>query len=90
MIIDNLEYEEQFEQTSGILGGFNSFIPIQTFSQEKFLDGKQVAYSELSYGSRANGIRSAVTMLLDSSQTTEQVAEGFVSRSSSRITSMSE
>lgn len=90
MIIGNLEYEEQFEQKSGILGGFNSFIPTQTFSKEKFLDGKQVAYSEVSYGSRANGIRSAVTMLLNSSQITEQVAEGFVSSSSSSITSISE
>ncbi|MEL4894539.1 hypothetical protein [Crocosphaera sp. Alani8] len=90
MIIDNLEYEEQFKPRIVIFGGFNSSIPLQIFPQEKFLDGKQVAYSEVSYGSTASGIRSAMTMLLDFSQSTEQVAEGFVSSSSSSIVSLSE
>lgn len=88
MIIADLDYHEPFKQNIGILGGFDSFIPIQTFSQEKFLDDKLVASFEVSYVSRANGIRSANTMVSNVSQTAETVDEGFVSRSSSSVAAM--
>ncbi|EAZ91262.1 hypothetical protein [Crocosphaera chwakensis] len=90
MIITNLDYEEQLDQNIELLGSFREFIPTQMFSEDKFLDGKRVLLSTVSFGARANGIRSAKTELLNFSQTTEQVAEGFVSSSSSSIASISE
>lgn len=90
MIIDNLDYHEPFEEKFGISGGFLDFIPTQTFQKQEFLNGQLVANSEVTYGASANGIRSAVTTLLNFSQMAQPVARGFLSSASSSIASQSE
>lgn len=90
MIIENLDYHEPFEEKFGISGGFLDFIATQTFQKQEFLNGQLVANSEVTYGARANGVRSALTTVLNFNQTAQQVAGGVSSSGSSSVGSTSE
>jgi hypothetical protein len=88
MIIKDLNYREQVDNTSTIRGGFLSIIPPSTSEDKTVINDTVVARSQISYGGFSFGTKSAFTNLLKSEQFSGAVSGGFRASSATSIASI--